>query len=171
MSESAMAEPEVVVRRARLEEAGLLSGLRWLWNVLEARTPVLPRPEFDGVFAEWMRAHAETHVPFLGFAGGDDAGEAVGEVVGEVVGMAWLALQPRVPDAAEPHRVGGDLQSVFVVPHLRGQGVGRKLVGAVAREAARLGLVHLTVRTGPVPLGFYLRLGFTVNGEALELIP
>jgi GNAT superfamily N-acetyltransferase len=106
-----------------------------------------------------MRAHAATHLPFLA------------EVGEQVVGMAWLALLPRVPDAALPHRAGGDLQSVFVVPHLRGQGVGRKLVGAVAREAARLGLLHLTVRTGPNPPGFYVRLGFVVNGETLELTP
>jgi len=154
-----MAEPELVVRRARPDEAGILSGLRWQWNVLEARTPVLPRAEFDSLFAEWMRVNADSHLPFLGVHGG------------EPVGMAWLALQPRVPDAAQPHRAGGDLQSVFVVPHLRGQGLGRKLVASVAREAARLGLVHLTVRTGPMPLGFYVRLGFTVNGEALELTP
>ena len=154
-----MPDPDLVIRRARPDESAILSGLRWQWNVLEARTPVLPRPEFDSVFAEWMRVNAESHLPFLAIA------------AEEPVGMAWLALQPRVPDAAQPHRVGGDLQSVFVVPHLRGQGVGRKLVGAVAREAARLDLSHLTVRTGPLPLGFYVRLGFTVNGEALELTP
>lgn len=154
-----MPEPELVIRRARPDEAGILSGLRWLWNVLDARTPVLPRAEFDSLFAEWMRANASSHIPFLGMAGREPAG------------MAWLALLPRVPDAALPHRAGGDLQSVFVVPHLRGRGVGRKLVGAAAREAARLGLPHLTVRTGPAPLGFYVRLGFTVNGEALELTP
>lgn len=158
-----MAEPEVVVRRARPDEAAVLSGLRWQWNVLEARKPVLPRAEFDSVFGEWMRAHATTHLPFVG--------TSVGSTSEEAVGMAWLALLPRVPDAAAPRRAGGDLQSVFVVPHLRGQGLGRKLVAAVAREAARLGLTHLTVRTGPHPLGFYLRLGFTVNGEALELTP
>jgi GNAT superfamily N-acetyltransferase len=154
-----MADPELLVRRARPDEAGILSGLRWLWNVLDAGKPALPRPEFDSVFAEWMRVNAATHLPFLGVYGE------------EPVGMAWLALQPRVPDAARPHRVGGDLQSVFVVPHLRGHGLGRKLVATVAREAARLGLAHLTVRTGPVPLGFYVRMGFTVNGEALELTP
>jgi len=154
-----MAEPEVSVRRAQPEEAGILSGLRWQWNVLDARTPTLPRSEYDTVFDEWMRANAETHLPFLGLSGD------------EPVGMAWLALLSRVPDAAAPHRAGGDLQSVFVVPHLRGQGVGSRLVGAVAREAARLGLMHLTVRTGTLPLGFYLRLGFTVNGRALEIIP
>jgi GNAT superfamily N-acetyltransferase len=137
----------------------VLSGLRWQWNLLDARKPVLPRAEFDSVFAEWTRVNAETHLPFLAVSGD------------KAVGMAWLALVPRVPDAALPHRAGGDLQSVFVVPHLRGQGVGRRLVGAVAREAARLGLMHLTVRSGTVPLGFYVRLGFTVNGKALEITP
>jgi ribosomal protein S18 acetylase RimI-like enzyme len=166
-----MAEQEVVVRRARPDEAAVLSGLRWRWNVLEARTPVLPRAEFDSVFSEWMRAHAATHLPFVGSIVSNSVSNSVSGNSEEAVGMAWLAVLPRVPDAAAPHRAGGDLQSVFIVPHLRGQGLGRRLVGAVAREAARLGLTHLTVRTGPSPRGFYLRLGFTVNGEALELNP
>jgi GNAT superfamily N-acetyltransferase len=154
-----MAEPEVVVRRARPDETTVLSSLRWLWNVLDAKKPALTRVEFDRVFADWMRANASTHLPFVAEAGR------------EAVGMAWLALLPRVPDAAVPHRAGGDLQSVFVVPHLRGHGVGRKLVGAVTREAARLGLLHLTVRSRTATVGFYVRLGFTTNGKALELTP
>jgi GNAT superfamily N-acetyltransferase len=102
-----------------------------------------------------MSSHEETHIPFIA------------EEEGRTIGMAWLALLSRVPAADRFTRVGADLQSVYVRPAWRGQGIGIRLVEAVIQRgsgAAR----HMTVRTGRSATSFYPQLGFAVSDTSLE---
>ncbi|XVQ15773.1 GNAT family N-acetyltransferase [Spirillospora sp. CA-255316] len=83
--------------------------------------------------------------------------------------MAWLVLSERVPEPGAPARPTGDLQSVFVLPDFRAQGIGRRLIEAVINTASALGLEYLSVRAGTRSRPLYQRLGFTTNGHVLEL--
>jgi GNAT superfamily N-acetyltransferase len=146
------------VRPATGKDAVALAELRWAWAA-EAGDPKCSKSSFRQAFLAWADASAAHHLPFLA------------EVRGDAVGMAWLALVERVPEPAAVCRVGGDLQSVYVIPGLRGRGIGAHLIGAVIAAAAERGLEHLTVRAGRRSFGLYERLGFTHNGRVLELLP
>jgi GNAT superfamily N-acetyltransferase len=149
-----------VTRLATAEEAEILGGLRWAWThesdpVRAAQSP--ERLEYVAAFADWARVHAETHLAFLSF------------VDGEPVGMAWLALLARPPGAGHFHRFVGDIQSVYVLPRWRNQGVGGHLMATIMAEAKARGLPNLSVRAGTRARPFYRRIGFTHDDGVLDL--
>jgi GNAT superfamily N-acetyltransferase len=87
-------------------------------------------------YADWVAAHAGTHLPF------------VAEADGAVVGCAWLHVGERVPARGSLDRRYGDVQSVQVRPEYRNRGIGSALIGAILAEARPRGLVHVTVHSG-----------------------
>lgn len=146
----------VVIREAGLSDAQALAMLRWEWDTSES--PVAAsREEFVADFEAWLADHARTHFPFLAESGD------------RAVGMAWLVLQARVPTPDNFHRIGADLQSVYVTPDMRGQGLGVGLVQAVIAAARSHPVRHLTVRTGHRATPFYPRFGFAINEHSLEI--
>ena len=151
----------VAVRRATSRDLGALAGMRWEWATepVDGLPPELTRAEFTERFSAWWRDHERTHLPY------------VAEVGGGPVAMAWLVIVGRLPEPAAPHRVAGDLQSVYVSPPWRGRGLGTRLITAVTGDAATLGLEHLSVRAGRRSAALYRRLGFGGNGQVLELRP
>jgi GNAT superfamily N-acetyltransferase len=151
-----MNESEVTVRQATPADAEELAALRWEWGhdaPPEAGDPEWKR--YSEHLARWMIEHEQTHFAFV-------AEEGV-----QTVGMAWLAFMPRVPAPDRFTRVGADLQSVYVKPPWRGQGIGIRLVNAVV-EAGSVRARHMTVRTGRSATSFYPQLGFAVNATSLE---
>ncbi|AYG05251.1 GNAT family N-acetyltransferase [Gryllotalpicola protaetiae] len=115
--------------------------------------------EFSADAAAWARAHSETHLPHVAVA--DDTGGA------EIVGMAWLALTPRVATTNSLDRWSGDLQSCYVLPEHRGNGVGGALVQAVLATARERGAEHVTVHASPRSVELYVRHGFRSSGRLL----
>jgi GNAT superfamily N-acetyltransferase len=83
--------------------------------------------------------------------------------------MAWLAVLERVPEPARPRRVGGDLQSVYVLPEWRGRGVGGLLIQAVIAAAGAADTEHLTVRSGRLSVPLHRRHGFGNAERSLEM--
>jgi len=61
---------------------------------------------------------------------------------GEIVGFSWLALQ------TDSGRIEGQLIQIYVLPELRGLGIGRMLVDASLKQAVGKGALSLSVRTG-----------------------
>jgi GNAT superfamily N-acetyltransferase len=139
----------VEVRVARDEELEQTVRLRWLWTTEREGVDVAgDAADYVPQAAAWARAHRETHVPHVA-------------VLGEsVIGMAWLALTPRVPKVGGFERLSGDLQSCYVLPEHRDQGIGGRLVRAVTTTAALRGVEHVTVHTSPGSVGMYARNGF-----------
>jgi len=114
---------------------------------------------FAAELASWWTSHQE-HVAF------------VARLVGpEIVGMAWVALVPRVPRPGATSRLSADVQSVFVVPELRGQGIGSALVEAASEYATRLGSLRVTVHSGRRAVPVYERLGFQSSRQLLQRTP
>ena len=99
-------------------------------------------------FSAWINDHISTHLPFLA------------ELDGDPVGMAWLMVAERVPAPAQPRRQCGDIQSVYVVPELRDNGIGAALLEAVRVAADALELEHVTVHANDRVVPFYERAGF-----------
>ena len=98
-------------------------------------------------YREELEAHPDAiALPSEQIANGD---VLVAELAGEVAGFAAL--------------VGGELDGLFVEPHLWRKGIGAALVREAAHRARRLGL-SLTVVAGPSARAFYEACGFTVEG-------
>jgi GNAT superfamily N-acetyltransferase len=146
----------VTARRATAADAGTLAELRWRWQAEERGDTVLDRAGFVDLFVRWVLDHMATHVPF------------VVEVGGRVVGMAWLMFADRVPAPSRPRRRTGDVQSVYVVPELRGQGVGAVLLGALLDTAREQGLERVTVHSSERATPFYGRLGFVAEDKLMH---
>ncbi|MEV6925592.1 GNAT family N-acetyltransferase [Dactylosporangium sp. NPDC051485] len=112
-------------------------------------------PDMLGAYADWVAAHAQTHLPF------------VAEVDGHVVGAAWLLVAERVPRNGSLGRRYGDVQSVMVREEYRNQGIGAALMAAILAEARARDLLHVTVHSGRRAVDFYLRNGFSHHRQLL----
>ncbi|MEV6963748.1 GNAT family N-acetyltransferase [Hamadaea sp. NPDC051192] len=132
-----------MVRRAGVADVAVLAELRSI--------------DGDGIgtFADWVAAHAETHLPF------------VAEIDGTVVGAAWLLIAERIPGNGSPERWYGDIQSVMVREEHRNRGIGAALMSAILTEARTRGLLHVTVHSGRRAVDFYLRNGFSHHRQLL----
>ena len=139
---------DVAVRRGTAEDAPSLARLRWRWRIEERGEPGGDRDAFLDYFATWTIDHLATHVPF------------VAEVDGRLAGMAFLAISDRVPSPARMDRRTGDVQSVYVVPDLRGRGVGAQMMEAIRRYAQDRELVFVSVHSADRAVRFYQRWGF-----------
>lgn len=150
-------DPDVEIRRPHDHELEDVVRLRWIWNVDErGQTPDMDEQAFIAGAAAWARTHSETHIP-----------HAAVSASGAVVGMAWLALTARVASTSGFDRLSGDLQSCFVMEHLRGRGIGGRLVSAVLATARAAGAEHVTVHTSEESPAMYVRNGFRRNGRLL----
>ena len=142
------------IDQASRDDLGDLALLLWL-DSHDAE----PSPEALDLFAaeleEWWTAHEGTHLAFVAR-------------VPEIVGMAWVALVPRVARPGQVRRMSADIQSVFVRPHHRGQGIGFALVDAAARHATQLGALRVTVHSGRKAVPLYERLGFASSRQLLQ---
>lgn len=144
---------DVVVRQGTAADAAELAGLRWRWRIEERNEgSEVDRQSFVDHFADWAATHPD-HLPF------------VADADGALVGMAWLFLTDRVPSPRQLARRAGDIQSVYIVPELRGQGVGALLLEALLRYATEAGLGNLTVHSATTAIGFYEKLGFRHNEQ------
>jgi GNAT superfamily N-acetyltransferase len=147
---------EPTIRAATLTDARDLAALRWTWRVDEHGEHGLTHAEFTASFTDWFRNHRDTHLAFIA------------EAADSPVGMAWLALIDRVPGPGVWLRLAGHLQSVYILPARRGEGIGSALVTAALREAADRGVEYVSVHPSRRSFGLYQRLGFRINDGVLE---
>ena len=112
---------------------------------------------FAAELAQWWAAHQDSHLAFVARLRRP-----------QIVGMAWVALVPRVPRPGATGRLSADIQSVFVMPDQRGQGIGSALVEAASEHAAHLGSLRVTVQSGRRAVPVYERLGFESSRQLLQ---
>lgn len=147
----------IAIRHARPDELERVVRLRWLWTTLDRNEmPEMDEAAFIAGASDWARAHADTHIAHV----------AVSED-GMIIGMAWLALTPRVATTRSFDRWSGDLQSCYVLPEFRGNGIGGRLVRAVLDTAAARGAEHVTVHTSRDSPDMYARNGFRASPRLL----
>ncbi|WP_329571865.1 GNAT family N-acetyltransferase [Kitasatospora sp. NBC_01266] len=116
--------------------------------------------DFAAQLAQWWATRQDSHVAFVARL-----------LQPEIVGMAWVALVPRVPRPGATSRLSADIQSVFVMPEQRGQGIGSALVEAASEHATRLGSLRVTVHSGRTAVPVYERLGFESSRQLLKRPP
>jgi GNAT superfamily N-acetyltransferase len=133
----------MIVRMAAVADVPVLAELRGI------------EPDKFPAYANWVAAHAQTHLPF------------VAEVDGHVVGCAWLLVAERVAANDSLDRRYGDVQSVLVREEHRNQGIGAALMSAILAEARARNLMHVTVHSSRRAVDFYLRNGFRHDRELL----
>jgi ribosomal protein S18 acetylase RimI-like enzyme len=157
--EGAMDAPERVDVQAATEAAfEELADLQWQWRVEERHdASAFDHDEFVDALRIWMESHGESHQAFVARAGT------------RPVGMGWLAVVERVPTPTQFRRLGGHIQSVYVVPSLRDHGIGSALMERLIQRARNLGLAWLLVHPSGRSFGFYRRHGFIPTGRFLEL--
>ncbi|MFT7712200.1 N-acetyltransferase family protein [Clavibacter tessellarius] len=143
---------EVTIRAAVPADVPAVAGLRWRWSLDEGGvTPVTDEAGYVAATAAFAAAHPQSHRC------------TVAELDGVVVGLAWLALTDRPPTPDDLSRVSGDVQSVYVVPELRGSGTGSRLVAALLAEARAAGCRYVRVHSSPRAIPLYARAGFAVD--------
>ena len=155
-----MAESSLEVRTGHVDnvlDVDALARLVYDWRVLERNESGLEFSAYRDALAEWMREHEESHVAFLGSAGGD------------AVAMAWLAVVHRVPSPVTFERTCAYVQSVYVAPDHRNHGAGTVLVSALVDHARAAGLDYIAVHPSERSFPFYRRLGFAGTERVLEL--
>lgn len=94
----------------------------------------------------------------------------VGEIDNKLIGLAEIYLRDDPPSPLRHSAPHGYLQSLFVVPSLRGQGLGRQLVTACHDWAQKQGAVEMKLETWDFPQGpfkFYQRLGYQTLKQTL----
>lgn len=147
---------DIRIRRASPGEWETVGGLRWDSVTELGGEPMDTRELFSAQFAEWASSHQDSH-------------ECLIAVTGErVVGLMWLAIVPRVPSARAFERASGDLQCAYVVPDLRNQGIGGRLIEAIVERARELRLERVTVHSSPRAVPAYERNGFASEGRLLH---
>ncbi|MFI7212173.1 GNAT family N-acetyltransferase [Micromonospora maritima] len=139
-----------------MDDVAALARLLWLDTLHE--TPArLSVDAFTAELARWWAAHRDSHLAFVARLRRP-----------EIVGMAWVALVPRVPRPGATRRLSADIQSVFVTPDQRGQGIGSALVEAASAHATDLGCLRVTVQSGRKAVPVYERLGFASSRQFLQ---
>jgi len=149
----------VRISQANAEDVAGLARLLWLdtHHEVPAQRSV---DAFAAELAQWWAARQGSHLAFVARL-----------TRPEIVGMAWVALVPRVPRPGATSRLSADIQSVFVVPDQRGQGIGTALVEAASAHATHLGSLHVTVHSGRKAVPVYERLGFESSRQLLQRLP
>jgi GNAT superfamily N-acetyltransferase len=148
--------PSLTIRRATVDDAQTLAGLRW-----EFRTASDPPNEAEDAFvarcAAWMRARL-----------GDDSWRAWAvELDGEIVGTAWLHLMEKMPNPVAEAEVYGYVTNVYVREHLRGQGAGARLMAAIVEECAAAGVEAAMLWPTARSRSLYRRFGFEGDGRMM----
>jgi GNAT superfamily N-acetyltransferase len=149
-----------------------VAALRWAQErgVQDVRVgqAVVDFDEFAANFIDWTTRHPQHHCVVARDGAGRDDTDRDG---GRVVGMAWLAVLPRVPSPISFDRAGGDIQSVYVAPENRNEGIGAAMVQRIVELAGQLGLMRVTVHSSGRAIPVYARAGFgaKVNLLALDL--
>ncbi len=110
-----------------------LAALRYRWRTAESGEEGLSFEDYDVQHREWLEVHRSSHTPYLVAHQGNP------------VGCGWLVVIDRVPGPGRFVRRGGMIQSVYIVPEFRNQGLGARLMQVIIEDARVAGLDYLMV--------------------------
>lgn len=138
----------IETREAAVDDLPALARLRW--DCHTERHPADER-DFDAYrlgFARWWSAQQGRCRAVVALDGPD------------VVGMGFLGVVDRVPSPGSLHRRHGDIQSMYVIPTRRNDGIGSRIVHALLDLARDAGCERIEVHSGRRAVTLYERSGF-----------
>ncbi|HVB52201.1 MAG TPA: GNAT family N-acetyltransferase [Acidimicrobiales bacterium] len=147
----------VKVFRADQSRLSDLAELRYRWRSEEGGEEGGGIEDFAARFRSWYADHTTSHLGYL---------LTVDDVP---VGCAWLVVIDRIPGPEIFERRAGMVQSVFLLPKYRSQGLGVSLMRQLIEDARSMGLSYLLMHPSKESFSFYQRLGFENAQRALEL--
>ena len=136
------------IRAPHPDDAAALADLKIEWSQPGAEPTAAERAPFAERLARWMSARGESLLCRV----------AVSDE--RVIGMAWMVLYERVPNFDQQRRLSADLQSVYVIPSMRGRDIGTALVAELCAEVDSLGIPRTTVHSSSRAAELYRRAGF-----------
>jgi ribosomal protein S18 acetylase RimI-like enzyme len=138
-----MTKPEIQVRRAEVEDAAEIARLLHDFNLEYSE----PTPGVEELAETLSRLLAEEEVAVLLAGSGPD-------------GLALLRFRPGIWSAG----LEAYLQELYVIPSLRGQGIGRALMEAAIGLSRERGADGIDLNTGETDIAarrLYESMGFT----------
>jgi len=138
----------IEIREATADDASTLARLRWLCHTERHAAEDGEFEDYRFGFARWWSAQGGRCRAIL----------AVDR--SQVVGMGFLALVDRVPSPGALERHHGDVQSMYVMPTHRNDGVGSKILQGLVDLARSVGCERIEVHSGRRAVTFYERSGF-----------
>ncbi|MET9019557.1 GNAT family N-acetyltransferase [Actinopolymorpha sp. NPDC004070] len=139
----------IKIREATQAETAELARLRWrsTFERQPGPEPVDGLDDYVRSFSAWW----ERREDYVAVVAADGT---------RLVGVGFLALAGRVPVPGDLDRRTGDIQSVFVLPDYRGQGIGSMVVRALVDHGRERGCSRVTVHSGTRAVPVYERVGF-----------
>ncbi len=146
------------VRRATAADAATLAELRWRLRT-ETASPIESHEAFAARCEAWFAAALASDA-WLCWIGESDR---------RAVACLLLRLVEKVPNPVGVAERLGYVTSVFVEPEGRNRGIGRLLLDEATRVARDLGLEAIVLWPTARSVPFYVRAGFQVPDDMLEL--
>jgi GNAT superfamily N-acetyltransferase len=146
------------IRLARSDDAGVLAELRYQFRAAESE-PVEGRAEFIARCRSWMATRLREGKPWHCW---------IAEVEGRVVGTIWLQIIEKLPNPVSEAETHGYITSVYVVPAMRGSGIGSMLLETCIDECSRRGVDALILWPTQRSRSLYQRHGFSERDDLLE---
>jgi len=147
------------IRPAVPADAPVLARMRYRMRA-EIGTPTEAEDGFVERCAAWM---AERLAP----------GSAwrcwVAEEGGRIVGHAWVQVFEKMPNPVDELERHGYVTNMYVAPELRGRGLGGALLDLALRHCREQEVDEIILWPSERSRSLYLRAGFTVHGDLLEL--
>jgi GNAT superfamily N-acetyltransferase len=147
------AVPNSVIRIAVTADGPALAALRRTWTAEDHGE--VEDERFEARFLDWYERESARRITWLA------------EVSGEPVGMMNLALFERMPRPGRVVGIWGYLANAFVLEPYRNNGIGGLLLNALLDHADAHGYVRVVLRASQPAIPFYLRAGFTADGDFL----
>jgi GNAT superfamily N-acetyltransferase len=152
------------VRRARVEDAGAIAQVH-IQSWKETYPGIIPQDIIDAMALDaktkdWSVNLLEgpPHYRFT-FVAEDSSQKVVGFASGGALRKSLFSGEDSLREQVE--RFEGELQSIYLLKNFQGQGLGRQLFSAVAKELKKLGHKNMLVRVlkDNATRGFYERMG------------
>jgi len=127
----------------------------------ELASPAEPRSQFVRRCASWMKKR---------FRVGSSAWQCwVVDDGKQLLGHVCLQLFEKMPNPVNEREVHAYLTNFYVMPEMRGRGLGRKLLKTAASWCRARGVDAVILWASPASKSLYRRCGFATSADIFEL--
>jgi len=147
------------IRRAGPADADALARLRFRFRT-EIKRPAESEEAFARRCGDWMARRLAADGLWRCWLAESPSG---------MLGHAWLQIWEKLPNPVGEPEWYGYVTNLYVVPDLRGGGVGGKLLEAAIEECRTGGVDTVILWPTPKSRSLYLRHGFTEADDVLAL--